>query len=296
MRRTAAVCLLATLGAAFAALSRQDSGLTVETVAITPAGQPSGDLCEAPDGTMLPVLSRSEHTLIIQDLKIGDGAECMDRKGEVTVHYLGLLPDGSVFESTRGKEPQTFDVKRLIPGWQAGLPGMKVGGVRRFVIPPVMAYGSRDRLNDRTGKVQIPANSTLTFTVELLAVKNAAAAPGPTAPVAELQIEDLVVGTGKECPRDATVQMHYRGTLTDGTKFDASYDRNEPLLCSLIPGGTPDAMGVIPGWQEGIPGMKVGGKRKLTIPAHMAYGAQGRPPKIPPNATLVFEVELLDVK
>ncbi len=293
MHRTAAACLLIALAGGFAALSCQHSGLTVETVSITPAGQPSGDQREAPDGTMMPVLSHSEHTLVIEDLKIGDGPEC-NRRSEVTVHYHGTLADGTVFSTTRGEKPLQSPLERLIPGWQAGVAGMKVGGVRRLVIPPVMAYGAKDR-TDASGKVVIPANSTLTFTVHLVEVRTLAPQGAATAPAGELKIEDLVVGTGKECPRGATVTMHYRGTFVDGTPFDASYDRNEPLVCSLKPGGTPEAMGVITGWQEGVPGMKVGGKRRLTIPPDMAYGPQGRP-GIPPNSTLVFELELLDVK
>lgn len=292
MRRIAAACLLATLGGGtLAALSRQDSGLSIETVSITPAGQPAGDKREGADGSTMTVLSHTEHTLIIEDLRLGTGDEC-DRRSEVTVHYHGTLADGTEFDSTRGEEPATFPLNRLIPGWQAGVPGMKVGGVRRLVIPPVMAYGAKDRLDPETGKVSIPANSTLVFAIELVKVK---APPAQAALPPGLKIEDLVVGTGKECTPGATVVMHYRGTLQDGTPFDASYDRQVPLVCSLKPGGTPEAMGVITGWQQGVPGMRVGGKRRMTIPPELAYGAAGRP-GIPPNSTLIFEVELLEVK
>lgn len=84
--------------------------------------------------------------------------------------------------------------------------------------------------------------------------------------------------------------MHYTGTLMDGTKFDSSRDRNEPFEFRL------GAREVIPGWDEGVKGMRVGGVRHLTIPASMAYGTRGAPPAIPPNAALKFEIELLDVK
>ena len=87
-----------------------------------------------------------------------------------------------------------------------------------------------------------------------------------------------------------SVSVHYTGWLTDGTKFDSSVDRGEPIAFKLGSGM------VIRGWDEGLKGMRVGGKRKLTIPSAMAYGAEGRPPVIPPDATLVFEVELMDVK
>lgn len=106
----------------------------------------------------------------------------------------------------------------------------------------------------------------------------------------ELVKEDLVVGTGAEAVSGKTVSVHYLGTLTDGTKFDSSYDRNTPFEFVLDQGE------VIQGWDEGVAGMKVGGKRKLTIPPSLGYGAQGAGDVIPPNATLVFEVELLDVK
>jgi FKBP-type peptidyl-prolyl cis-trans isomerase FkpA len=106
----------------------------------------------------------------------------------------------------------------------------------------------------------------------------------------QMQIEELTVGTGIEAQKGQMAVVHYTGWLTDGTKFDSSKDRNDPFSFALG-GGT-----VIKGWDEGVVGMKIGGKRKLTIPPHMGYGARGAGGVIPPNATLVFEVELLDVK
>lgn len=105
-----------------------------------------------------------------------------------------------------------------------------------------------------------------------------------------LIIDDLVVGTGAEAQAGQMVSVHYTGWLTDGKKFDSSKDRNDPFEFSLGAGM------VIRGWDEGVQGMKIGGTRKLTIPASLGYGARGAGGVIPPNATLVFEVELLGLE
>jgi FKBP-type peptidyl-prolyl cis-trans isomerase FkpA len=104
-----------------------------------------------------------------------------------------------------------------------------------------------------------------------------------------LLIVDLVEGDGDAAASGQNVTVHYTGWLQNGTKFDSSKDRNEPFEFDLGAGR------VIRGWDEGVQGMKVGGKRKLTIPPELGYGARGAGGVIPPNATLVFEVELLEV-
>lgn len=104
-----------------------------------------------------------------------------------------------------------------------------------------------------------------------------------------LMIEDVVLGEGKAAEKGKEITVHYTGWLTDGSKFDSSLDRKQPLTITLGVGQ------VIRGWDEGFDGMKEGGKRKLTIPPEMGYGARGAGGVIPPNATLVFEVELLRV-
>ena len=104
-----------------------------------------------------------------------------------------------------------------------------------------------------------------------------------------LQVEDLVVGEGAEATANKEITVHYTGCLTDGTKFDSSLDRKQPLTIVLGIGQ------VIKGWDQGIEGMKVGGKRKLTIPPELAYGNRAVGGVILKNATLVFEVELLAV-
>jgi FKBP-type peptidyl-prolyl cis-trans isomerase len=106
----------------------------------------------------------------------------------------------------------------------------------------------------------------------------------------ELKIEDLRPGTGAEAKAGQQVSVHYVGTLADGKKFDSSRDRNDPFDFTLGAGQ------VIKGWDQGVAGMKIGGLRKLTISPQLAYGAAGFGKVIPPNATLVFEVELLGVR
>ena len=105
-----------------------------------------------------------------------------------------------------------------------------------------------------------------------------------------LQYEDLTVGDGDTARAGQTVTVHYTGWLTDGTKFDSSVDRNEPFAFGLGGGQ------VIAGWVEGVQGMRIGGVRKLTVPSDLGYGPWGAGDVIPPGATLVFEVELLEIK
>jgi len=104
-----------------------------------------------------------------------------------------------------------------------------------------------------------------------------------------LKYDDTVIGDGATAVKGQTVSVHYTGWLTDGEKFDSSKDRNDPFQFALGAGR------VIRGWDEGVQGMKVGGTRRLTIPPQLGYGAQGAGGVIPPNATLVFEVELLAI-
>ena len=117
-------------------------------------------------------------------------------------------------------------------------------------------------------------------------------APGtpPAAGPTKLEMADTAVGKGREAKNGDTVRVQYTGTLLNGTKFDSSYDHGgEPFKFTIGKGE------VIKGWDDGVPGMKVGGKRRLRIPASLGYGASGSPPTIPPNAGLVFDIELVSI-
>jgi len=216
--------------------------------------------------------------LKIENVLEGEGDLAVEGK-EVAVHYTGWLEDGSKFDSSVDyNQPFHFVLGRgkVIPGWDEGVAGMKVGGKRKLIIPPDLAYGAQG-----AGGGMIPPNATLSFDVELLEVF----AEDP-----EVEIEELLEGEGDVVKHGNKVSMHYTGWLTDGTQFDSSLARDMPFDFTLGRGM------VIKGWDKGILGMKVGGKRKLTIPPRLGYGAQSAAGgAIPPDSTLVFEVELLKI-
>jgi len=108
--------------------------------------------------------------------------------------------------------------------------------------------------------------------------------------MAGLEVQEMTPGTGADAKSGQKVSVHYTGWLTNGKKFDSSRDRGQPIQFPLGRGQ------VIRGWDEGLTGMKKGGHRKLTIPPPLAYGPEGHPPVIPPNSTLIFDVEMMDIR
>jgi peptidylprolyl isomerase len=236
----------------------------------------------------------------------------------VTVHYVGVgQQSGKQFDASWDRnEPATFPLSGVIAGWTQGIPGMKVGGRRTLVIPGELAYGASPPSTD------IAPNETLVFVIDLIsfvapppppepAVACDGTQPGPTsqggadvlaeitargkptvtvpdAPATELCFIDEIVGAGEVVPAGATVTVHYVGVgQQSGKQFDASWDRNEPATFPLS--------GVIAGWTQGIPGMKVGGRRTLIIPGELAYGASSPTPDIAANETLVFTIDLISI-
>lgn len=174
----------------------------------------------------------------------------------------------------------------VIPGWDQGIVGMREGGRRVLITPPDLAYGSSGAGSS------IPPDATLVFVVDLVAILDLQppAIPEPTEVGALLEVEDLVAGTGDPVESGDTVTVHYLGTLTDGTVFDASWRRGMPFTTTIGVGM------VIPGWDQGIVGMREGGRRLLKIPSDLAYGERGSGAAIPPDTPLLFVVDLIRIQ
>lgn len=158
----------------------------------------------------------------------------------------------------------------FFPGWDPIFEGKKVGDHISIDVPSEQAFG------EAGAPPSIPPNADLHFEIDILSILT-------------VDREVLEEGDGPQPAEGDTVRVHYTGTLEDGTVFDSSVERGEPIEFPLGQGF------VIPGWEIGIAEMHVGEKAILTIPSALAYGPQGSPPSIPPNATLIFEVELVEI-
>ena len=212
----------------------------------------------------------------------------------VKVHYTGKLEDGTKFDSSFDRdEPLVFELGAgmVIKGWDEGFTLLHVGDKAVLKIPPHLGYGESG-----AGGV-IPPNATLIFEVELLEIMPVIKIKefdiaGKVSSKTESGLEYILVeeGSGIKAAAGNTVNVHYTGYLADGTIFDSSYKRDQPFSFILGMGR------VIKGWDEGIALMKVGDKVRLIIPADLGYGERGAGGVIPPNATLIFDVELLEVK
>ena len=231
---------------------------------------------DAPDG------------LLISDLVVGEGA-AVEPGNLIEVHYAGVtLADGAEFDASWNRNESFFvpiGVGGLIAGWDQGLIGATEGSRRLLVIPPALAYGDAG-----AGGVIAPGAS-LVFVVDVLQIVDT---PAPEIPdiseaTAELQLIDVTVGEGTEVVSGDRISVNYQGSLLDGTIFDSSWDRGEPFTTNIGVGQ------VIQGWDEGMVGMREGGRRILVIPSDLAYGESGAGALIGPNTPLVFVVDLLRV-
>lgn len=282
MRNLLAVVLAAGLAAPSFAQDTATKAQPESTPAAQTAAQPAAAPQSAPAATPLPeapampnaipvpdmpVVKKTELEggLIAEDLKIGDGYE-VKAHGAVVAHYHGTLKaDGKVFDSSfqRG-EPIPFPLDGVIKGWQEGVPGMKVGGIRRLTVPAALGYGERGAGND------IPPNADLVFTIQL---------------VDALQIEDVKVGEGEEATVQCVPVTTYKIIGADGKEIE----KVDKAPYVWLPGEYEPI-------QFGVAGMKVGGKRKLTVPKEMNQ----TPPQLgstrPQNVPVTIELELVAMR
>ncbi|MCE2787033.1 MAG: FKBP-type peptidyl-prolyl cis-trans isomerase [Bacteroidota bacterium] len=212
----------------------------------------------------------------------------------VFVHYVGTLTNGTKFDSSRDRgQPFSFKLGTggVIKGWDEGIALLKVGDKAILTVPPQLGYGE---MNMGT----IPPNSTLIFEVELMDIKlptqpwklsNTDTVSTPSG-LKYIVVSRNTDATAVQAESGKTVSVHYTGFLLNGKVFDSSYDRGQPIAFPLGQGN------VIKGWEEGIKLMKTGDKIRLIIPAELGYGAAGRPPVIPQNATLLFDCELISIQ
>jgi peptidylprolyl isomerase len=240
-------------------------------------------------------LTTTDSGLQYYDIEVGEGVEAV-KGSTVTTEYVIWLQgeDGAenlFISSSAAGGPAVFTLgpaDRVFPGWDEGATGMQVGGKRLLVIPGDLALGE-------AGGGEIPPNATLIMEIEMFEIvepvfMTEVDEADYTTTESGLKYYDFVEGDGDMPEVGQTVVVHYTGWLEDGTKFDSSLDRGQPFSFPIGQGS------VIAGWDEGVATMKVGGKRQLVIPAELGYGDSGAGATIPPGATLIFEVELLEIQ
>jgi len=299
------VLSVALAGALFLAACGDDDGESAE--AVEAEGESSGQETSSADGSQAEAPAEGEPVdgkpvveipegdapveLEVVDLVVGEGTEAA--AGDlVTAHYVGVLhEDGTEFDSSwdRG-QPFEFQLGagQVIAGWDQGIEGMKVGGRRMLVIPSDLAYG------DAGSGGTIAPGAALVFVVDLvdvLALPDPSEEPTLEIPdefTGELEVTDLIEGDGAELLAGDTATMHYVLALESSGQVEDSTWQKEPVT---VPIGTGN---VIPGWDEGLLGMKEGGRRLLVIPPDLAFGEEGNGP-VPGDDTLIFVVDLLKV-
>ena len=234
--------------------------------------------------------------LAIDETETGSG-RVVTAADNVTINYKAALADnGQVIDF--GSTSKTFGLSSAaeIEGLLEGIIGMKVGGQRRLLIPAELGYADLGHQDPETGDTIVGSDRDLVYDVSLVGIASGVPTKfSPRSePITELEIDDLVVGSGLEATIGDEVTVHYTGALaTTGVVFDSSYDEagsGQPTTFLLAQGS------VIDGWVEGVAGMLVGGRRQIMIPSAMGYGESGFGTSIPPDSDLVFEVELIDVK
>ena len=232
----------------------------------------------------------------LQVIEIVEGEGSSPKEGDIiSINYTGWYLDGDEFDSTsRLGHPRKFRLgkDKLLPGLEEGVASMRRGGKRIFILPPELAFGAEGRPG------VVPSDAWVKFEVEMVEIEpglphrlpwNEAGMEFYTTK-SGLQFVDFFTGEGEFPELGSTVVIHYSGYLDDATLFDSSYLRGRPVEFDL----SEDRL--IRGFVEGLLTMRVGGMRKLVVPPFLGYGEDGFGKEVPPNATLIYDIELLEVK
>ena len=227
----------------------------------------------------LALVTSAPDTLQVLDVVPGSGSIKIEKGDVVTFGYRGwLYSSGSEFDSTKAKAPASILIgENPVPrAWHEGLVGAQLGTRRVIIAPPSFAFGD-------ASTATIPTKSTLGYEIDILRIDKKDSTPA-------VEIMEVAPGKGEPVASGDEVSIHYTGTFLNGVKFDSSRDRSTPFKFQTGAGR------VIKGFDIGVAGMRPGEKRKVTIPYTQAYGPTGAGGVIPPYATLIFHLELLEVK